>query len=81
MLRLAILPSLFNPKVPLMHKQTAGLRKLIENAKHGNQDAVAIIRKFVRGCAENAPEADLLEIAQFLLGMRVDELRREAEAN
>jgi hypothetical protein len=63
------------------HKQTAGLRALIERAKQGDHGAVASIRNFVRGCSENAPEPALLNIAQCLLEMRVDELRREAESN
>jgi hypothetical protein len=64
-----------------MHKPTAGLRNLIDLAKHGDGDAVMLIRKFVRGCSENAPIPALLDVAQFLLEMRVDELRRDAEAN
>jgi hypothetical protein len=64
-----------------MHKQTATLRKLIENGKRGNADAITLIRNFVRRCADAAPEPDLLTIAQFLHDMRADELRREAAAN
>jgi hypothetical protein len=64
-----------------MHKQTAMMRRLIANGQHGNPDAIALIRNFVRGYADSSLEPDLLRIAQFLHDMRSEELRREAQAN
>lgn len=59
----------------------AFLRKLLVNARGGNDDAIQKLRQVCSKCAEVAPENDLIKIAEFLQSMHRDLIRKNLERN
>lgn len=64
-----------------MNEQSLFLRSVIANARTGNQDAVRVLRNVCRIAADQAPEKDLINMAQQLYDIHSEALRQQSERN
>jgi predicted GNAT family N-acyltransferase len=64
-----------------MNEQSQFLRTIIKNAKYGNEHALQLLRDVCRTAADQAPERDLILMAEQLQHFHSEALRRQAEAN
>lgn len=64
-----------------MTESMAQMQNLIEFAKAGNEGAVVLLREIIKGSAEGASDNAIVQIAEAILQIGIDDFRRAAERN